>query len=324
MDRNTILSLIHEDIQKVQNLFEEYISSNVSIVNNIGKYIGSNSGKKLRPAVLVLTAKMFGPPPDSVYHLGALVEILHTATLVHDDIIDEADTRRGRPSVNASYGNEMSVLMGDWLYMTSFEIAIAQRNFKILDVLLEITKRMVEGELIQLDLLGKIDLTVEEHLDIARRKTAYLFSACTRLGGIVGNCSQEQFEALYQIGLNLGLAFQLVDDVLDFTADKSTLGKPIMNDLREGKVTLPVIYLLETGNPQYRKMVEAVFKEKNFKSVKTSEFLDALKKHDCIERAMAFAHSFAKSAKVMMDGFPDNIYRKALIGIADYILDRSY
>ncbi len=315
--------MITQDLTRVQELIEHYVASNVTIVDRIGRYVGENSGKKLRPAILLLTARLFNTQSESLHHLGALVELIHTATLVHDDIIDEAETRRGRPSTNTVFGNEITVLMGDWLYMTAFQIAVNQRNFRILDVLIDVTRKMVEGELIQLDFLGRADISIEENLDIASRKTAFLFSACTRLGGVVGNCSEDELERLFRIGLNLGLAFQLVDDVLDYTADEQKLGKPIMNDLREGKVTLPVIYLLQENQPAHREMVDTILREKDFRTVTPESLISALRQHNCIDRAMSYAHSFATSARVDIQQFPPSPARDALTAIADFILARE-
>jgi len=324
MNRDTFFSLISEDLEKVQKLIEQYLSSHDEIIDKIGRYISSNSGKKVRPSLLLVTGRIFGDINDSFYRLAAMLELLHTATLVHDDIIDEADTRRSRPSVNAVFGDQMTVLMGDWLYMTAFQIAVKEKNLVILDVLIDMTKKMVEGELIQLNLLGKANLTIEENLDIAARKTAYLFSACTRIAGIASKCPDDQVEKLFRIGQHLGLAFQLVDDVLDFTAEEKKLGKPIMNDLREGKVTLPVIYLLQENVPEHRRMVETILHERGFNTVATDALLAALQSYDCIPRAMAFAQSWADKARKDISDFPPSRYRDALEFIADFIIDRKH
>ena len=249
MDATRIFDMVGSDLEKVQARIQECLTSHVGIVDRLGRYVGENTGKKLRPALLVLAGRMVKAPEESLPVLGALVELLHTASLVHDDIIDEAATRRGRPSVNSAFGNQMSVLLGDWMYMTAFQVAVNQQSFRILDLLLDVTRKMVEGELIQQELLGKVETTAAESLDIAARKTAYLFSASTALPGVAAGRSLDEQDRLARIGLNLGLAFQLVDDILDYTADERKLGKPIMNDLREGKLTLPVIYLLDGRRP---------------------------------------------------------------------------
>ena len=189
--------------------------------------------------------------------LGAVVEIIHTATLVHDDIIDEAKTRRGRPAANTQWGNSKCVLAGDWLYMQAFKIAVQERNFRILDTLIELTQQMVEGELLQMEKLGKL-ITLDEHFDLIFRKTACLFSVCMRLGAILGGATAEQEAALGKYGHDLGMAFQIVDDVLDLTASEDVLGKPVASDLREGKVTMAVIHALERCTPEERAKIETV------------------------------------------------------------------
>jgi octaprenyl-diphosphate synthase len=324
MNQRRILAPVTNDLKRVERLIHEYLSSQDAVVDRVGGYIAQGGGKMLRPAIVLLTGGMFGPLRDSHYHLAALVEILHTATLVHDDIIDLADTRRGRPSVNAVFGNEITVLMGDWLYMTAFQIAIARRSFPILDVLLDVTKKMVEGELIQLDALQRVDLTLDEHLDIAARKTAHLFSACTRVAGLASERPDEEIRILGEVGLSLGLAFQLVDDILDFTADEQKLGKPIMNDLREGKVTLPVILLLQEKKPEYEQLVRAMMQADGDHAGLAGDLRTALERHDCLARAMDHAREYARQARLGLDSFPSSPQQESLTAITDFILAREH
>jgi len=324
LDATRIFDMVGPDLEKVQARIQECLTSHVGIVDHLGRYVGENTGKKLRPALLVLAGRMVKAPEESLPVLGALVELLHTASLVHDDIIDEAATRRGRPSVNAAFGNQMSVLLGDWMYMTAFQVAVNQHNFRILDLLLDVTRRMVEGELIQLELLDKVETTAAESLDIAARKTAHLFSAATALPGVAAGLPQDDQDRLARIGLNLGLAFQLVDDILDYTADERKLGKPIMNDLREGKLTLPVIYLLEGGDPEHRRMVEAVLAERDFRTVPPAAFLAALQSRDCLARTMATAHGYSAAAREDLQAFAPSVERDALSSLAEFILARRH
>jgi octaprenyl-diphosphate synthase len=324
VNANLILKRIQPDLERVQACLDGYLGSPVGIVDQLGRYVARQSGKKLRPALLILAGRMIGCVAERLYPLGALVELIHTASLVHDDIIDEADTRRGSPSVNAAYGNHMSVLMGDWLYMTAFQVGVAQQNFRILDMLLDVSRKMVEGELIQAEVLGRLDLTPEASLDIAARKTAYLFSAATALPAVSAGQSEEAIARLTRIGLNLGLAFQVVDDVLDYTADERKLGKPVMGDLREGKLTLPVIYLLESDGAEARRMVEAVVAEQGFASVRPDALLGALRRAGCLDRAMACAHGFAEQARADLLAFPSSPHRRTLVQITDFILKRQH
>ena len=210
-------------------------------------YLLGSGGKRLRPALLLLTAGYAGYSGPSAIRLGASVELIHSATLIHDDVIDGADTRRGQPSANSRWGNHRSVLAGDWLYMQSFQMALAERNFKVLDILIDLTQSMVEGEVVQLSTLGRMDLREEEVIELAARKTACLFSGCARLGAVLGRVSDEEEQRLADYGRYAGVAFQLVDDLLDFTASPTQLGKPVLSDLKEGKVTLPLVYALESA-----------------------------------------------------------------------------
>jgi len=239
-----IFDLLRDDLSAIEREFGRDTVSNVGAITEIGEYLRGGGGKRIRPALLLLSAKLFNYTGRSVIRLGAVVEIIHTATLVHDDIIDEAQTRRGRASANTQWGNSKCVLAGDWLYMQSFKIAVQERNFRVLDALIDLTQAMVEGELLQMEKLGKM-ISSEEHFDLIYRKTACLFSVCMRMGAIVSGASQEEEEKLASYGRNVGLAFQIVDDVLDLTATADVLGKPVGSDLREGKVTLAVIHALE-------------------------------------------------------------------------------
>jgi octaprenyl-diphosphate synthase len=265
---------------------------------------------------------MLGYQGDAVYRLGAVVELIHAATLVHDDIIDEAKVRRGRPSVNAEWGNQITVLMGDWLYMTSFQMALAERSYQIMEILTDVTRKMVEGELIQLTFDGKLDITEEQHLEISMRKTAYLFSACSQMGGILGGANEDQLERLRRYGMNLGIAFQLVDDVLDFSSTESTLGKPVVNDLKEGRLTLPLIYLVET-RPEYREMVHTVLRENGFGTVARETIVEVVRRHGTLERVLDKAHAYASEARALVSDFPEGPERDALQSIPDYVVRRD-
>jgi octaprenyl-diphosphate synthase len=225
--------MLRDDLAAIEREFGRDTVSGVGAITEIGEYLRGGGGKRIRPALLLLSSKLFDYRGRGAVRLGAVVEIIHTATLVHDDIIDEADTRRGRPAANTQWGNPKCVLAGDWLYMQAFKIAVQERNFRILDTLIDLTQQMVEGELLQMEKLGKL-ITLDEHFDLIFRKTACLFSVCMRMGAILGGATAEQEQSLAQYGLDLGIAFQIVDDVLDLTASETMLGKPVASDLREG------------------------------------------------------------------------------------------
>src|SRR5918912_348498 len=242
-----IFSLISNELMQVELEFERQARSNVQVIDFLGEYLRRSGGKRVRPALTILSNYAVGGDGSryNSIRMATVMEFLHTATLVHDDVIDKADLRRKRPTVNALYGNETAVLMGDWLYMSAFEMSLAERSLPILDILTVATRKMTEGELLQLTTLGSTEITEEKYLDILQRKTAYLFSACCEIGAILGVADMAQQEALRSYGMNLGTAFQLVDDLLDFSSSEEVLGKPSGVDLLEGKLTLPLIYLLE-------------------------------------------------------------------------------
>src|SRR6266487_1520393 len=272
-----VFELLRDDLAAIEREFGRDTVSNVTAITEIGEYLRGGGGKRIRPALLLLSAKLFNYEGRGAVKLGAVMEIIHTATLVHDDIIDEAKTRRGRPAANTQWGNSKCVLAGDWLYMQAFKVAVQERNFRILDALIELTQQMVEGELLQMEKLGKL-ISLAEHFDLIYRKTACLFSVCMRLGAILAGATPEQEEQVGRYGRDLGMAFQIVDDVLDLTASESVLGKPVASDLREGKVTMAVIHALECCSSEERSMIETVLKDRSFDHVPYAKILALLRK----------------------------------------------
>src|SRR5215471_741069 len=319
-----IFSLVKRELRLVEEDFEKQIRNASPIVASIGHYLHEGGGKRVRPALVLLAARMLGEElPDAAIRMAAVMEMLHTATLVHDDIIDDARVRRGRASVNAKWGSEITVLLGDWLYMTAFDITLRERNFDLLDTLTSMTRLMTEGEIIQLDMIGNSRISQEEHLDIVRRKTAFMFSACAEVGGIVGGANEDERTALSRYGSSVGIAFQLIDDVLDFVSTEDKLGKPVANDLREGKLTLPLIYAMEDGSTKERDMIETVMRERGFKSVPRDEVLKVLTEHDALDRARATAKRYAAQAADALGVFADSRYRRALLSIPQFIIERD-
>jgi octaprenyl-diphosphate synthase len=317
-----IFELLHDDLLAIEAEFGQDTVSDVSAITEIGEYLREGGGKRIRPALLLLAAKLFQYKGAGAVRLGAVVEIIHTATLVHDDIIDEAQTRRGRPAANTRWGNSKCVLAGDWLYMQSFKIAVQERNFRVLDTLIELTQQMVEGELLQMEKLGKL-ITLEEHFDLIFRKTACLFSVCMRLGAILGGASPEQEEAAGSYGRNLGMAFQIVDDVLDLTASESVLGKPVASDLREGKVTMAVIHALERCTPQEREKIATVLRERAFNGVTHADILAILNRYGALEAANARAAEYAEAARKAICTFPDSEIKRALLWAPEFVVARE-
>ncbi len=239
-----IFELVRRDLQQVDREISLRSVASVDAITTISRYLHEGGGKRLRPTLLLLASRLVGDGGGAAIRLAAVVEMIHMATLVHDDIIDLAQLRRGRPSPNVLWGNHTSVLAGDWLYMQAFQAALEERNFHVLDLLIGLTQMMVEGELMQLERIGSMAVTEADYMDLVDRKTASLFSACARLGCITAGGGEETETLLGEFAWNLGMAFQLVDDILDFTAVETDIGKPVGSDLREGKVTLPLIYAL--------------------------------------------------------------------------------
>ncbi len=319
-----IFSGIANELMQVELEFERQARSNVQVIDYLGEYLRASGGKRVRPALTILSNYAVGGDGSryNSIRMATVMEFLHTATLVHDDIIDKADTRRKRPTVNALYGNETAVLMGDWLYMSAFETSLAERSLPVLDILTSVTRKMTEGEILQLTLLGEADVSEAQYFDVLKRKTAYLFSASCEIGAILGGASEQQQTALRDYGLYLGTAFQLIDDLLDFTSSEEALGKAAGADLLGGKVTLPLIYLRDT-EPSARGMVETVLREGKYSSVKPQDLLDAIVRSGALEQARARANEYAESACTALDVLPDSDYGESLRALPTYILNRD-
>ena len=317
-----IFDLLRDDLAALESEFEQDTVSSVQAITEIGEYLRAGGGKRIRPALLFLSSKLFQYEGRGAVRLGAVVEIIHTATLVHDDIIDEARTRRGRPAANTQWGNSRCVPAGDWLYMQAFKIAVQERNFRILDTLIELTQQMVEGELLQIEKLGRL-ITLEEHFDLIYRKTACLFSVCMRLGAILGSATTAQEEALGQYGHDLGMAFQIVDDVLDLTASENVLGKPVASDLREGKVTMAVIHALERCTEEERAQIETILCDRAFDGVSHAQIMEILQRYGSLEAATERAARYAESARKAICTFPDSEIKRALLWAPEFVVARE-
>jgi len=319
-----IFSVIANDLAQVELEFERQARSNVQVIDYLGEYLRASGGKRVRPALTILSNYAVGGDGAryNSIRMATVMEFLHTATLVHDDIIDKADTRRKRPTVNALYGNETAVLMGDWLYMSAFETSLAERSLPILDILTRVTRKMTEGELLQLTLLSDANVTEAQYFDVLKRKTAYLFSASCEIGAILGGADEVQQAALRDYGLSLGTAFQLIDDVLDFTSNEEALGKAAGADLLGGKVTLPLIYL-RNAEPETRDMIQTVLREGSYSTVRQQELLEAITRTGALDQARARANEFAEDARSSLDQLPDSDYGESLRALPTYILDRD-
>jgi octaprenyl-diphosphate synthase len=323
LTRQEIFALIADDLRRVEKEIRTDSISSVDAITAISQYLHDGGGKRLRPALVLLSAGACGFQGDLAIRLGAVVELIHTATLVHDDVIDAADTRRGRPSTNSRWGNHVSVLAGDWLYMQAFSLSLRERNFHMLDLLTSLTQTMVEGELLQLDQLGRIDLTEEDYFDLVSRKTAGLFAVCSRMGAVVAAADDKTEAALGEYGWSLGMAFQLVDDILDFTSSPKKLGKPVGSDLREGKVTLPLILALERCTTAERGLVETVLRERAYESVTLEVVLELLEKYEAVGLARRRAAGFCEKARERIADLPESAHKAALSSVTELVIDRE-
>ena len=329
---------IREDLRQVEREFERHVQSQVSVIPAIGSYVQDGGGKRIRPAVLLMAARMAGYTGDPSTGSGSsraqsrderavsyasVIEFIHTATLVHDDIIDDADLRRGRDAVHTRFGNHITVLFGDFLYLKSMSLALSHDALDIVRLLCDVTLRIVEGEIYQLTKTGVVDLSEEEHFDIVRRKTALLFAGSARIGGMLGATSREQQEALWDYGVNIGMAFQIVDDLLDFTGEQQALGKPVGGDLREGKMTLPVIHLYATGDDRARGLLRRVVEARAVSMDEWREIRSLLAHTRSLDYAQRTAASFVERAKKALNAFPPSDARDALLYLPDYVVARD-
>jgi octaprenyl-diphosphate synthase len=318
-----IFEPIRGDLELVDREFVRHVESQVAVIPQIGRYIQTSGGKRVRPAVLLMAARLSGYQGDRAVLYASVVEFIHTATLVHDDIIDDSELRRGRLAVHSRWGNDITVLLGDYLYIKSMALALTHDTLDIVRLLCDVTLRMIEGELYQLTKNGDAGITEDEHFDIIRRKTAYLFGGCAQIGGMLGTVTPEQEQALQEYGFNLGIAFQIVDDLLDFTGELTALGKPVGADLREGKMTLPLIHLLQQGEELGEKIVRDIISSRTASDDQWSELLSLLKTHRSIEYAFRRAVEYAERAKKPLYAFPPSSDRDALLALPDYVLSRD-
>ena len=318
-----IFESISEDLEKVEREFTRHVESRVELIPQIGRYIQHSGGKRVRPAVLLMAARLGGYRGERAILYASVVEFIHTATLVHDDIIDDSELRRGRLSVRSQWGNNITVLLGDYLYIKSMALALTQDSLDVIRVLCDVTLRMIEGELYQLTKTGDINILEEEHFEIIRRKTACLFGGCAQIGGMLGDVKDEEKVALREYGFNLGVSFQLVDDLLDFTADATILGKPVGGDLREGKITLPIIYLMKNGDQDSSKLIRETANNREATAEVLGEILRLMNKHDVIDLAYQKAVEYATKAKGYLEVFPSSSEKDALMALPDYVLARD-
>ncbi|MBK9606731.1 MAG: polyprenyl synthetase family protein [Betaproteobacteria bacterium] len=308
-------------LAEVDKVIREALHSDVVLVRNVAEYIVNSGGKRLRPALLVLSADACGYQGRDHYLLAAVVELIHTATLLHDDVVDESSLRRGRPTANAEFGNAPSVLVGDFLYSRSFQMMVGLNRMRVLELLSDATNVIAEGEVLQLLNCRNPDVDEARYLDVVRRKTAKLFEAAMRLGAILAGADRALEEALGSYGTHLGTAFQLIDDVLDYSGDASVIGKNLGDDLAEGKATLPLIHAMTRGTPAQREIVRHAITEGGLQ--------DFAEIHATIEStgALAYARQVAaeesERATAALQLLPDSIHKDSLLQLATFAVRRS-
>ena len=314
---------VSADLIEVEREYLRQVESKVGVIPEIGTYIQKSGGKRVRPALLLMAARLCGYSGPRAVLNAAVVEFIHTATLVHDDIIDDAELRRGQKAVHSRWGNDVTVLAGDFLYIKSMAMALTQDRLDVVRLLCDITLRMIEGEIYQLTKNGDLDISEEEHFDIILRKTAHLFGGCAQIGGILGEVGAEKEQALREYGFGLGTMFQLVDDLLDFTGAAEVIGKPVGGDLREGKITLPIIHLLEHGGAEASDLVRNAVRDRDVSIENWARIKAMLAEYRSLDYAYDRAVEFGETAKRQLRQFAPSREREALMGLADYVLLRD-
>jgi octaprenyl-diphosphate synthase len=320
---NFVLNLLNDEILRVEEQFRKDLASSVPLIRKVGEYVLASGGKRVRPMMLLLSARLAGYQGESHIGLASVVEFIHTATLLHDDVVDSAVLRRGQDSVNAVWGNEASVLVGDFLFAKSFSIMVREGNLEILKTLSDATTQMAEGEVLQLISTCDVDLDEERYIEVVRNKTAVLLSAATRCGALLGACPPEQEEALSAYGMDLGIAFQFMDDALDYVADQDAFGKECGHDLLEGKVTLPLIHTLKRCNAEERKKIAGIIEQETLPDEDLKYIVGLIHSYDGIDYTRDRAKLLIESAKGHLASFVDCPAKEAMIRLADYVVSRN-
>ena len=320
---NFVLNLLNDEILRVEEQFRKDLASRVPLIRKVGEYVLASGGKRVRPMMLLLSAKLAGYQGDSHVGLASVVEFIHTATLLHDDVVDSAVLRRGQDSVNAVWGNEASVLVGDFLFAKSFSIMVREGNLEILKTLSDATTQMAEGEVLQLISTCDVELDEERYIEVVRNKTAVLLSAASRCGALLGACPPEQEEALSAYGMDLGIAFQFMDDALDYVADQDAFGKECGHDLLEGKVTLPLIHTLKRCNAEEREKIAGIIEQETLPDEDLKYIVGLIHSYDGIDYTRDRAKLLIESAKGHLALFADCPAKEAMIRLADYVVSRN-
>jgi octaprenyl-diphosphate synthase len=314
---------IQKDLDAVEEELKEFTKSPNKIVAEISSYLFKNAGKRIRPALLILCSKLCGYTGNEHIAMSSLVETIHTASLLHDDIIDNAKTRRGRESVHTKWGPNITVLLGDYLYIKTINSSLQSQHRQIVQILTDVSSRMIEGELNEYYISWNLDIDEHNYLDIINKKTASLFSASCQIGGILGNVQEKEENILAEFGTNLGMIFQIIDDLLDYTGDENTMGKPVLSDLREGRITLPLIYTLQNDGKENRARIMDLLKKKELDQTSLEEILRTVQSNGALDYTFRKAEKFSSQSKELLQQLPPSIQRDALSLFPDYILYRN-
>jgi octaprenyl-diphosphate synthase len=317
------LALIGEDLKNVELQFKKDLQSDVPLIRKVGEYVLSSGGKRIRPALLLLSAKLCGYNGDRHVPLASVIEFIHTATLLHDDVVDNANLRRGIASANTLWGNEASVLVGDFLFSKSFSLMVADGDLKVLQVLSNATTIIAEGEVLQLICTSDLDINEERYIEVVKSKTAILLSAACQAGAVLGKASPGREAAMQDFGMGLGIAFQLMDDTLDYVANEEQFGKSIGHDLEEGKVTLPLIHTLKQCTPVEREKIADVIDKDLLEDEDFHAVFELVHKYGGIDYTIKTAKEYILRSKAPLEIFEDSPGKRALFSLADYVVTRE-
>ncbi|MGB8951579.1 MAG: polyprenyl synthetase family protein [Candidatus Aminicenantales bacterium] len=325
--QDSLLTDLYKNVQKdlgdVEGELRQIGKSSNALINEINSYLFQKPGKRIRPALLILCSKLCDYQGKAHIFWSAVIELIHTASLIHDDIVDNSNLRRGKDTVHSRWGPNITVLLGDYLYIKSIAISLETKNNPVIDLLSEISTRMIEGELIEYSMSGNLDIAESQYFDILEKKTASLFAASCQIGGLLGNASAEDVRVLHDFGANLGMSFQIIDDLLDFSGDEETLGKPVLSDLNEGRITLPLIYTFRHGGKIAQKHLPALLKDRRTHPASQEEILKIVKSNGALDYTFQKAVEFTRKSKDVISLFPKSAYQESLLLMADFILNRK-
>lgn len=320
--KQKILSAVESELEEIEKALSDNLNPYLDLVSDVAGHLLFSGGKRLRPLLMVLSAKICGYTGDYDKTFSTALEYLHTATLLHDDLVDEAAMRRGKPVAHASWGNSITVLVGDYLLARALSISAGTGRLRVVQVLAELTENMSQGEVHQLMRKGDVRLTEDEYMEVIRRKTAVLFEAACQVSAIIADAPEEKEKSLARYGYNLGIAFQMADDLFDYTLQSSELGKEVGADLREGKLTLPVIYALKQAQPADRDRMISIIQNEDFAVEDFNTLVNLLDKYGGIDYTQNAAAGYIKTAKAALTGFDPSPTRETMLDIADYALAR--